>query len=88
MQAGGPAPIAADAPFGSFLGGDPPVLAGMACDKLRRGRVHKVWIRGGAFVLATRIGKVVPQTGPWRGCGRFNLCYPRYPRYPQAHAPI
>lgn len=60
------APIAAGAPFTFFLGGDLLILVGMAYDRLSRGRVHKVWIWGGAFVLATQIGKVfLSQTGPW-----------------------
>ncbi|HEX6376141.1 MAG TPA: hypothetical protein VFZ91_10520 [Allosphingosinicella sp.] len=60
------APIAAGAPFTFFLGGDLLILAGMAYDRLSRGRVHKVWIWGGAAVVASQIGKLlIAQTEPW-----------------------
>ncbi len=61
------APIAAGAPFSFFLGGDVLILAGMAYDRLSRGRIHKVWIWGGAAVVASQIGKVfISQTAAWQ----------------------
>lgn len=60
------APIAAGAPFTFFVGGDLLILAGMAYDRLSRRRIHKVWIWGGAAVVASQIGKLlISQTGPW-----------------------
>jgi hypothetical protein len=58
----------AGAPFSFFVGGDLVILAGMAYDQLSRGRIHKVWIWGGAAVVATQIGKLlISQTAPWLG---------------------
>jgi hypothetical protein len=60
------APIAAGAPFTFFIGGDLLILAGMTYDQLSRGRIHKVWIWGGAAVVASQIGKLlVSHTSPW-----------------------
>jgi uncharacterized membrane protein YozB (DUF420 family) len=60
------APIAAGAPWTFFVGGDLLILAGMAYDLVSRGRIHKVWIWGGAAVVASQIGKLlISQTGPW-----------------------
>ena len=65
------APIVAGAPFSFFVGGDLLILAGIAYDKLSRGRVHGVWIWGGAAVVASQIGKVfISQTEPWIAFGR------------------
>jgi hypothetical protein len=62
------APIAAGAPFSFFLGGDVLILAGMAYDRLSRGRIHKVWIWGGAAVVASQVAKVfISQTAAWQG---------------------
>jgi hypothetical protein len=61
------APVVAGAPFSFFVGGDLLILAGMAYDRLSRGRVHPVWIWGGAAVVASQIGKVfISQTGSWQ----------------------
>lgn len=65
------APIAAGAPFSFFIGGDLLILAGMAYDRISRGRVHAVWIWGGGAVVASQIGKVfISQTEPWMAFGR------------------
>lgn len=65
------APILAGAPFSFFVGGDLLILAGMAYDKASRGRVHPVWIWGGAAVILSQIGKVfLSQTEPWMAFGR------------------
>ena len=65
------APIIAGAPFSFFAGGDLLIFAGMAYDKLSRGRVHNAWIWGGAAVIASQIGKVlISQTEPWMAFGR------------------
>lgn len=65
------APIVAGAPFSFFVGGDLLILAGMAYDRLSRGRIHKVWIWGGAAVVASQVGKVfISQTEPWMAFGR------------------
>lgn len=65
------APIAAGAPFTFFLGGDLLILAGMAYDRISRGRIHKVWIWGGGAVVASQVGKVfISQTEPWMAFGR------------------
>ncbi|MEA3064758.1 MAG: hypothetical protein QOJ27_1204 [Sphingomonadales bacterium] len=60
------APVVAGAPFTFFVGGDLLIFAGMAYDKVSRGRIHKVWIWGGGGVVASQIGKLfIAQTGPW-----------------------
>ena len=65
------APIVAGAPFSFFVVGDLLILAGMAYDKLSRGRVHPAWIWGGGAVVASQIGKVfLSQTEPWMAFGR------------------
>ena len=65
------APILAGAPFSFFVGGDLLILAGIVYDRISRGRVHKVWIWGGAAVVASQIAKVfVSQTEPWMAFGR------------------
>jgi hypothetical protein len=61
------APIVAGAPFTFFLGGDLLILAGAAYDRLSRGKIHKVWIWGGAAVVASQIGKIlISQTAAWQ----------------------
>jgi hypothetical protein len=65
------APVVAGAPFSFFVGGDLLIFAGMAYDKLSRGRVHRVWIWGGAAVIVSQIGKVlISHTEPWMAFGR------------------
>jgi hypothetical protein len=65
-------PIVAGAPFSFFVGGDLLILAGMAYDRISRGRIHAVWIRAGGAVVASQIGKVfISQTEPWMAFGRF-----------------
>ncbi|MEA3052246.1 MAG: hypothetical protein QOG72_1149 [Sphingomonadales bacterium] len=65
------APVVAGAPFTFFVAGDLLIFAGMAYDKLSRGRVHKAWIWGGAAVIASQIGKVlISHTEPWMAFGR------------------
>jgi hypothetical protein len=60
-------PIAAGAPFTFFVGGDLLILVGIAYDQLSRGRIHKVWIWGGAAVVASQIGKLlIAQTAAWQ----------------------
>jgi hypothetical protein len=62
------APIAAGAPFTFFIGGDLLIVAGMAYDKLSRGRIHPVWIWGGIGVALSQIGKLfIAQTAAWQG---------------------
>jgi hypothetical protein len=66
------APIAAGAPWTFFVGGDLLILAGMAYDRVSRGRIHKVWIWGGAAVVASQVGKLlISQTGPWLGFAQW-----------------
>jgi uncharacterized membrane protein YozB (DUF420 family) len=61
------APIAAGAPFSYFDGGDLLILAGIGYDQISRGRIHKVWIWGGAAVVASQIGKLlIAQTAAWQ----------------------
>lgn len=65
------APIVAGFPFSIFVGGDLLILAGMAYDRMSRGHVHKVWIWGGAAVVASQVAKVlISQTGPWLAFGK------------------
>jgi hypothetical protein len=48
--------------FGPFL----IVLAGIAYDRVSRGRIHRVWLVGGGAMLATQLAMVpIMTSGPW-----------------------
>ena len=49
------APIQASAPFSFIFGPDLIILAGMIYDWRSRGRVHRVWLYGGALMVASQI---------------------------------
>jgi hypothetical protein len=60
------APVQGAAPFSFIFGPDLIILAGMAYDWRTRGRVHRVWIRGGGALVASQIAMMaVMGTGWW-----------------------
>jgi hypothetical protein len=62
------AAIQSGAPFSFIFGPDLIILAGMAYDMVTRGRVHRVWLVGGALMVATQILMMaVMGTGAWHG---------------------
>lgn len=56
--------LLAFAPFSFVMSGDLIILAGMIYDWRTRGKVHRVWIVGGALVLASQIGRIMIMTTP------------------------
>jgi hypothetical protein len=61
-------PIQAGAPFTFIFGPDLIILAGMLYDSLSRGRVHRVWLVGGALVVASQVVMfAVMGTSLWHG---------------------
>jgi hypothetical protein len=59
-------PIQSGAPFSFIFGPDLIILAGMIYDRATRGRVHRVWLYGGALMVASQIlMMVVMGTGWW-----------------------
>lgn len=65
------APLHAGAPFAFIFGPDLIILAGIAYDWRSRGKVHRVWIRGGALVVATQVAMIaVMGTSWWYGFAR------------------
>lgn len=61
-------PIQAGAPFTFIFGPDLIIVAGIAYDWLSRGRVHRVWIWGGAAMIASQIAMMaVMGTAWWHG---------------------
>ena len=59
-------PIQAGAPFTFIFGPDLIILAGMVYDWATRGRVHRVWLYGGALMVASQILMMaVMGTGWW-----------------------
>lgn len=61
-------PIQSGAPFTFIFGPDLIILAGMAYDWRTRGRVHRVWILGGAAMVASQLVMMaVMGTGWWHG---------------------
>jgi hypothetical protein len=60
------ATIQAGAPFTFIFGPDLIILAGMLYDWATRGRVHRVWVYGGALMVASQILMMaVMGTGAW-----------------------
>jgi hypothetical protein len=61
-------PVQSGAPFTFIFGPDLIILAGMLYDWASRGRVHRVWIRGGALMVASQIVMMAAMgTGWWHG---------------------
>jgi hypothetical protein len=59
-------PIQSGAPFTFIFGPDLIILAGMIYDWRTRGRVHRVWVRGGAAMVASQIAMMaVMGTAVW-----------------------
>jgi hypothetical protein len=53
-------------PWSFFIGANLVLFAGIAYDLWSRGRVHRVYIWGGLFVLASQIGRgLVAETAAW-----------------------
>jgi hypothetical protein len=62
------APLQAGAPFSFIFGPDLIILAGVLYDWRTRGRVHRVWIQGGAAMVASQILMMaVMGTAAWHG---------------------
>lgn len=59
------APVQAGAPFSFIFGPDLIILAGMLYDWRTRGRVHRVWVRGGAAIVATQIAMMAVMGTSW-----------------------
>lgn len=57
--------IQAGAPFSFIFGPDLIILAGMIYDWRTRGRVHPVWIRGGAALVASQIAMMAVMGTLW-----------------------
>lgn len=57
--------IQAGAPFSFIFGPDLIILAGMVYDWRTRGRVHLVWLRGGAALVASQIAMMAVMGTPW-----------------------
>lgn len=54
------------APLSFYVGADLVILAGVAHDLLRRGRVHPVWLWGGGALIASQALRVViMDSAPW-----------------------
>lgn len=59
-------PIQSGAPFTFIFGPDLIILAGMVYDWTTRGRVHRVWLYGGALMVASQIVMMaVMGSGAW-----------------------
>ncbi|HVM98670.1 MAG TPA: hypothetical protein VMT68_00530 [Caulobacteraceae bacterium] len=59
-------------PAGSLVGCDFVILAGVVYDFATRGRVHPVWVFGGAAVVASEVIRLaINHTGPWLAFARF-----------------
>jgi hypothetical protein len=62
------AAVQAGAPFTFIFGPDLIIVAGMVYDIASRGRVHRVWLYGGALMVASQIVMMaVMGTGAWHG---------------------
>ena len=68
-----PLPIVTDHfPFSHLVASNLIIVAGIAYDLASRGRVHRVWLWGGAFVLASQAARLaVAETAPWLAFARF-----------------
>jgi hypothetical protein len=59
-------------PLSFFLGADLVIFCGIAYDLASRGKVHKVWLIGGALVIASQVLRLlVMNTQPWLDFARF-----------------
>jgi hypothetical protein len=58
-------PVQAGAPFTFIFGPDLIILAGMLYDWRSRGRVHRVWLAGGALVVASQIAMMAVMGTLW-----------------------
>lgn len=67
-----PAALASHGPLFFFGTIDALILVAMAYDRLTRGRVHPVWIWGGAALLASQVGRLMLMpTDFWRSIAEF-----------------
>jgi hypothetical protein len=57
-------PVQAGAPFTFIFGPDLIILAGMTYDWRSRGRVHRVWLVGGALVVASHVAMIAVMGTP------------------------
>jgi len=57
--------VQAGAPFSFIFGPDLIVVAGMLYDWRTRGRVHRVWLVGGALVVASQVAMMVSMGTAW-----------------------
>jgi hypothetical protein len=61
-------PVQAGAPLTFIFGPDLIILAGMLYDWRSRGRVHRVWLIGGALVVASQVAMIaIMGTSLWHG---------------------
>jgi len=58
-------PIQGSAPFSFIFGPDLIILAGALYDRASRGRVHRVWIYGGALMVASQIVMMAVMGSAW-----------------------
>lgn len=64
--------VAQTAPFSFYLGADLVILAGMAHDRLTRGRVHAVWIVGGGLLVLSQLFRLaIMHSEPWLAFARL-----------------
>lgn len=60
------------APISFMIGANIVLVCGIAYDLVSRGRVHRVYVWGGLFVLASQIGRgVIGETAAWGAFARF-----------------
>jgi hypothetical protein len=57
--------VQAGAPFSFIFGPDLIILAGMLYDWRSRGRVHRVWLVGGALVVASQVAMMASMGTAW-----------------------
>jgi hypothetical protein len=57
--------VQASAPFSFIFGPDVIIVAGMLYDWRTRGRVHRVWLVGGALVVASQVAMMVSMGTAW-----------------------
>jgi hypothetical protein len=63
--------VVAMAPLSFYLGADLVILAGMAYDRLTRGRIHGVWLWGGGLLVLSQLFRVaIMHTEPWLAFAR------------------
>jgi len=58
-------PIQGSAPFSFIFGPDLIILAGMSYDLASRGRIHRVWLYGGALMVASQIAMMAVMGTAW-----------------------